>query len=64
MSLREFATTDMERIVENIVEDGEWAILKWRDPNEMRGCGGIHVTGGKIRFQRGYWNRLSFRQAG
>ena len=28
----EFATAEMVCIVENIFEDGEWAILEWKDP--------------------------------
>ncbi len=56
----EFAAADMTAIVENIFEDGEWAILEWRDPLGLRGCGFFHVVGGKILFQRGYWDKLSF----
>ena len=29
---REFARADMTCIVENLFEDGNWAILEWRDP--------------------------------
>lgn len=47
-------------IVENIFEDGEWAIMEWRDPLGLRGCGFFHVINGKIVFQRGYWDRLTF----
>jgi len=57
---REFALAEMVCIVENIFEDGEWAILEWKDPLGLRGCGFFHVTGGKIKFQRGYWDKLSF----
>lgn len=61
----EFATADMHCIVENLFEDGEWAILEWKDPLGLRGCGFFHVTDGKIKFQRGYWDKLSFlRQHG
>jgi len=49
-------------IVENLFEDGEWAILEWRDPLGLRGCGLFHAVGGKIVFQRGYWGKLSFLQ--
>ncbi len=55
-----FAAPKMVCIVENIFEDGEWAILEWRDPLGLRGCGFFHVGGGKIRFQRGYWDKLTF----
>ena len=57
---REFARADMTCVVENLFEDGDWAILEWRDPKGLRGCGFFHVIDGQIRFQRGYWDRLSF----
>lgn len=60
MFQNEFAKADMHCIVENIFEDGEWAILEWRDPLGLRGCGFFHVVGDKIQFQRGYWDKLSF----
>ena len=44
----------------NIFEDGQWAILEWKDPLGLRGCGFFHVVNGKILFQRGYWDKLSF----
>ena len=60
MFAREFAVADMTCIVENLFEDGEWAILEWKDPLGLRGCGFFHVQHGKIVFQRGYWDKLSF----
>ncbi len=63
MFTREFAAANMICIVEHIFEDGEWAILEWRDPNGVRGCGFFHVRDGRIAFQRGYWDRLSFLRA-
>ena len=57
-----FAAATMVCIVENIFEDGEWAILEWRDPLGLRGCGFFHVVTGEIVFQRGYWDKLSFRR--
>ena len=60
MFAREFANADMTCLVENIFEDGEWAILEWKDPLGLRGCGFFHVQQGKIVFQRGYWDKLSF----
>ena len=60
MFLREFSQAEMICIVENIFEDGEWAILEWKDPIGLRGCGFFHVQKGKIVFQRGYWDKLSF----
>ena len=55
-----FAETEMVCIPENIFQDGEWAILEWRDPLGLRGCGFFHIRDGKIEFQRGYWDKLSF----
>ncbi|MGQ0522425.1 MAG: nuclear transport factor 2 family protein [Betaproteobacteria bacterium] len=60
MFANEFARAKMVCIVENIFQDGEWAILEWRDPLGLRGCGFFHVVRGKIKFQRGYWDKLSF----
>jgi len=60
-----FAAADMVCLVENLFEDGEWAILEWRDPLGLRGCGFFHVVEGRIVFQRGYWDKLTFlRQHG
>lgn len=60
-----FSAATMVCIVENIFEDGEWAILEWKDPLGLRGCGFFHVVEDRIVFQRGYWDKLSFlRQQG
>ena len=56
----EFAAAKMTCIVENIFEDGEWAIMEWRDPLGLRGCGFFHVIDSIIVFQRGYWDKLTF----
>ncbi|MEM9378773.1 MAG: nuclear transport factor 2 family protein [Planctomycetota bacterium] len=63
MFSREFEAAPMTCIVENLFEDGEWAILEWRDPLGLRGCGFFHVVDGRIRLQRGYWDRLGFLRA-
>jgi limonene-1,2-epoxide hydrolase len=60
MFAREFAAADTVCIVEALFEDGDVAILEWRDPLGLRGCGIFHVRDGKIAFQRGYWDKLSF----
>jgi NAD(P)H-dependent FMN reductase len=60
-----FAEATMVCLVENLLEDGEWAVLEWRDPKGLRGSGFFHVVKGQIVFQRGYWDKLSFlRQQG
>jgi ketosteroid isomerase-like protein len=60
MFAREFAQANMVCIPEHVFEDGEWAILEWRDPRGLRGCGFFHVQDGRIQLQRGYWDKLSF----
>jgi limonene-1,2-epoxide hydrolase len=55
-----FAAAEMVCLMEQIFEDGEWAVLEWRDPLGLRGCGFFHVIQGRIAFQRGYWDKLSF----
>ena len=59
----EFALTKMVCIPENIFEDGEWAIMEWKDPKGFRGCGFFHIINSKIVFQRGYMDMLSFIKA-
>jgi limonene-1,2-epoxide hydrolase len=60
MFLTEFGRAKMTCVVENIFEDGEWAILEWSDPTGLRGCGFFHVQNDQIVFQRGYFDQLSF----
>lgn len=63
MFAQEFANADMVCIVENIFEDGKWAILEWKDPLGLKGCGFFNIENGLIQFQRGYWDKLSFLKA-
>lgn len=56
----EFSQAEMTCIVENIFEDKDWGILEWKDPLGLRGCGFFQIVNGKIKFQRGYWDKLSF----
>jgi limonene-1,2-epoxide hydrolase len=60
MFRREFASADMICIPEVIHEAGDIAVLEWRDPVGLRGCGVFTVRQGRIVFQRGYWDKLSF----
>lgn len=60
MFRKEFKMAEMVCIVENIFEDGDWAILEWKDLLGLRGCGFFHIVEGKIKFQRGYWDKLTF----
>jgi limonene-1,2-epoxide hydrolase len=57
---REFSTAEMVCIVEAIHEAGDVVALEWRDPLGLRGCGFFTVLDGRINFQRGYWDKLSF----
>lgn len=57
---REFASADMTCVVEAIHEAGDVVALEWRDPVGLRGCGFFTVHDGRIVFQRGYWDKLSF----
>ena len=67
--------------VENLIGDGEWAAWEWvgggtfagefygNRPTgkifEIRGCGFFNFRDGKISYQRGYWDKLSwFKQVG
>ena len=56
----EFAQAEMTCLVENIFEDGNWAILEWKDPLGLRGCGFFEFQDERIKYQRGYWDKLSF----
>lgn len=65
MFAREFGHAEMICEIENLFQDGDWAILEWKDPKGLRGCGFFHVVDDRIVFQRGYFNELSFlRQQG
>ena len=62
--------------VENLFEDGEWAMLEWFGggtwrgefggmapngaPYTLRGCGFFHILDGRIRFQRGYFDKATW----
>ncbi len=59
----EFARGKMQCIEENLFEDGDWAILEWRDPLGLRGCGFFQIENGQIIFQRGYFDQLRFFKA-
>jgi limonene-1,2-epoxide hydrolase len=58
----EFANAEMVCIPENLFQDGDWAILEWKDPKGLRGCGFFLVKDDKIILQRGYWDKLSFHK--
>jgi len=49
-----FGGAAMECVPVNLFEDGEWAILEWKDANGLLGCGLFEVIDGRIKLQRGY----------
>lgn len=57
---KEFKQADVICIIDNVFEDNDWGILEWKDPLGLRGCGFFQIVNGKIKFQRGYWDKLSF----
>jgi len=63
MFAREFNRAAMVCQIENIFQDGDWAILEWTDPEGLRGCGFFKIVSDQIVFQRGYFNELSFLRA-
>jgi steroid delta-isomerase-like uncharacterized protein len=67
--------------IENIMYDGEWASWEWTGGGtflhdmgdikatggkfEIRGCGFFLIRDGKVKLQRGYWDKASWcRQIG
>ncbi|MBZ6377257.1 steroid delta-isomerase [Pacificimonas flava] len=60
MFAREMAAAKMVCQIEAIHEAGDVAILEWSDPLGLRGCGFFTVRDGRIQFQRGYFDRLTF----
>jgi steroid delta-isomerase-like uncharacterized protein len=55
--------------IENLFEDGEWAIIEWSGGGTftptgkkftLRGCGFFRVIDGTIRYQRGYWDKATW----
>jgi len=56
----EFSRATMVCIEERIYECGDTAILQWRDPLGLRGCGFFQVKNGQIIHQKGYFDQLSF----
>ncbi len=67
--------------IENLIGDGDWAAWEWLGGGtftgefygdqptgksfEIRGCGYFNFRDGKIVYQRGYWDKLSwFKQVG
>ena len=56
----EFSRAKMVCIEEQIYADGDTAMLQWRDPLGLRGCGFFTVRNGRIVHQKGYFDQLTF----
>lgn len=57
---REFATAKMICLPDHLIDSGEWVAMEWQDPLGLRGAGFFQVVDGRIKLQRGYWDKLSF----
>lgn len=63
MFREEFAAApEMHCIPLQIIAEGDWAVLEWRDPKGFGGCGFFEIKDGLIRTQRGYWDKLMFNK--
>ena len=59
----DFGRAKMECIEERIYECGDTAILQWKDPSGLKGCGFFQFKDGQIIHQKGYFDQLSFFKA-
>ncbi len=59
----EFSRVDMVCIEENIYVCGDTAILQWKDPLGLRGCGFFKLHNNQIVHQKGYFDQLNFFKA-
>ena len=59
----DFARARMICIEERVYECGDTAILQWKDPIGLKGCGFFQFRNGKIVHQKGYFDQLSFFRA-
>lgn len=59
----EFSRATMVCIEERVYECGDTAILQWRDPLGLSGCGFFQMKGDQIVHQKGYFDQLSYFKA-
>ena len=59
----DFGRAKMVCIEERVYECGDTAILQWRDPIGLRGCGFFQFKDDKIVHQKGYFDQLTFFRA-
>ena len=46
----EFGRATMVCQIENLFQEGDWAILEWKDPKGLRGCGFFNIVNDQIVF--------------
>ncbi|MBE9070049.1 nuclear transport factor 2 family protein [Leptolyngbya cf. ectocarpi LEGE 11479] len=56
----DFGRAKMVCIEERVYECGDTAILQWKDPSGLKGCGFFQFRNGEIIHQKGYFDQLSF----
>jgi limonene-1,2-epoxide hydrolase len=56
----DFGRAQMICIEERVYECGDTAILQWRDPTGLKGCGFFQFKDEKIVHQKGYFDQLTF----
>ena len=56
----EFSRATMLCLIEQIYESGDTAILQWKDPLGLRGCGFFQVENDLIQHQKGYFDQMTF----
>lgn len=59
----DFSRATMICIEERIYECGDTAILQWKDPIGLKGCGFFQFKNDLIVHQKGYFDQLSFFKA-
>ena len=59
----DFARARMVCIEERVYECDDTAILQWKDPIGLKGCGFFQFRDGMIIHQKGYFDQLSFFRA-
>lgn len=59
----DFARARMVCIEERVYECGDTAILQWKDPVGLKGCGFFQFRDGQIVHQKGYFDQLTFFRA-
>ncbi len=45
---------------QNVLEDGQWAVLEWKDLYGRCGCEAFQIVNGQIVCQREYWDEAKF----